>query len=362
MVDARSGPDVPSGDRRAASLAAFRDRWASIATPENRGRVTVTGLETCAAGIMSQLFSRSVALVRESSMKKLILSVALAAATALAWALPSLQEVEAQVQQGHYGQAETMMSEVVAAKPGSARAHYIYAEILAHQANFAKAADEARLARQIDPDVKFTSADKFRAFEEQLQRQQSQATRARVSPPTTQSFGTTAPAVAPAPAPASATAGIPSWVWLGGLAVVAFLLWRGFSRSRANAAAGPLAVAPGPYGGMPAAPYGAAPGAMPYGAGYPPARPGNGMLGVGLAAAGGVAAGMLADEFLHRRQGQNLADSNAGQAGFFDSPQGGSAASDLENRPIDFGTGGSDWDSGSSDAGGGGSDGGGGWD
>jgi hypothetical protein len=307
---------------------------------------------------MSQLFKPERRFGPGVVMKKLILSVALAVATAFAWALPSLQEVEAQVQQGHYGQAETMMGEVVAAKRGSARAHYVYAEILAHQANFAKAADEARLARQIDPDVKFTSAEKFRAFEEQLQRQQSQATRARVAPSTTQSFGTAAPAVA-AP-PASSSTGIPSWVWLGGLAVVAFLLWRGFSRSRAAAAAGPL-VAPAAYGAMPAALYGSAPGAMPYGAGYPAARPGNGMLGVGLAAAGGVAAGMLADEFLHRRQDQHLADPNAGQAGFFDSPQGGSAASDLESRPIDFGTGGSDWDSGSTGAGGGGSDGGG-WD
>ena len=46
--------------------------------------------------------------------------------------------------------------------------------------------------------------------------------------------------------------------------------------------------------------------------------------------------------------------------GFFDAPQGGGAAIDLGNRPIDFGTGGDDWDSGSSDVGG--SDGGGGGD
>lgn len=104
-------------------------------------------------------------------MKKLIVSVALASLSLLAWALPTLQQVEAEVRQGHYAQAESMMREVVAAKPGSARAHYVYAEILAHQGNFTKAADEARLARQIDPDVKFTSAEKFRAFDEQLQRQ-----------------------------------------------------------------------------------------------------------------------------------------------------------------------------------------------
>jgi hypothetical protein len=289
-------------------------------------------------------------------MRKFILSIALAAASAFAWALPSLAEVEAQVQQGHYAQAESMMREVVAAKPSSARAHYVYAEILAHDGKFAAAADEARLARQLDPDIKFTSAEKFSAFEALLQRQQGEATRARSAPSTTPSHSPNAPA---ATAPATASAGIPSWVWLGGLAVVAFLLWRGFSRSRAAAAAaGGAMVAPGAYGGAPVAPGASQPG-MPYGPGYPAARPGSGMLGLGAAAVGGVAAGLLADELLHRRSDQHAVDpGNTGQAGFFDSPQGG-GASELENRPIDFGTGGSDWDSGSIDVGGGD---GGGWD
>jgi len=298
-------------------------------------------------------------------MRKFILGVALAAATAWAWALPSLSEVEAQVQQGHYAQAESMMREVVAAKPDSARAHYIYGEILAHGGKFAAAADEARLARQLDPDIKFTSAEKFAAFEASLQRQQAQATRARVAPSATESNRGNAPAAAPA----AASAGIPSWVWIGGLAVIGFLLWRGLSRSRAAAAsAGGAMAAPGAFGAQPPGAFGAQPmgpgagqPAAPYGPGYPAARPGAGMLGLGAAAVGGVAAGMLADQLLNRRSEQNVVDpGNAGQAGFFDSPQGG-GASELENRPIDFGTGGSDWDSGSADVGGGGGDGGG-WD
>ena len=116
-------------------------------------------------------------------------------------------------------------------------------------------------------------------------------------------------------------------------------------------------MAPGAYGATPMSPNAGQPG-MPYGPGYPAARPGAGMLGLGAAAVGGVAAGMLADQLLHRRSEQNVVDPNAGQPGFFDSPQG---ANELENRPIDFGTGGADWDSGSSDVGGGGG-GDGGWD
>jgi hypothetical protein len=290
-------------------------------------------------------------------MKKFMLSVALVAMSALAWALPSLQDVEAQVSQGHYAQAESMMKEVVAAKPNSARAHYVYAEILAHDGNLARAADEARLARQIDPDIGFTSPEKFRSFEASLTRAQNPASRLSATP-------SAATPTAPAAAAPAAAAGLPSWVWLAGLAAVAFFLWRGFSRSAAGAAGGAAAGPGATFGGTTAvAPNAMAPGAMPYGAGYPAQRPSSGLMGVGLGVAGGVAAGMLADELLHRNRDGNAVDHGGSnvQPGFFDSPSSGSAASDLADRPIDFGTGGNDWDSGSVDVGGG-SDSGGGWD
>ena len=126
-------------------------------------------------------------------MKKLIACVALVGLSALAWALPTLQQVEAEVRQGHYAQAESMMREVVAAKPGSARAHYVYAEILAHDGKLQLAVDEARKARTIDPDVKFTDPEKFRTFEASLLRAQNPAVRTpppaapvdtRAAPPT----------------------------------------------------------------------------------------------------------------------------------------------------------------------------------
>ena len=86
------------------------------------------------------------------------------------------------------------------------------------------------------------------------------------------------------------------------------------------------------------------------------------MLGAGLAAAGGVAAGMLAErDAAPARIGKAVDDDGAAQPGFFDSPHGGTPAATLEDRPIDFGNGG-DWDAGASDAGGGFDGGGGGWD
>ena len=278
-------------------------------------------------------------------MRKWILTALLAAFAAVAWALPTLQEVETEVQAGRYAQAETMMREVVDAKPGSAKAHYIYAEILAHQGKVALAAAEAQKARVIDPDVKFTDPEKFRAFEAALLRAQQPATRSVQDARLPRNAAPAAPA----------SHGIPSWIWLAGLVVVGVLLWRGFSRSR-NAAmasnggyggsvAGQPGV-PGPYG-----PGGYGTGAVP--PGYPPQR--SGMLGTGLAAAGGVAAGMLASELLHRR-GEHSADGTNAGPGYFDPPDAGSSA--LEDRPIDFGNGG-DWDAGGGDVGGG-SDGG--WD
>jgi len=44
-----------------------------------------------------------------------------------------------------------MMSEVVAAKPDSAKAHYIYTEMLARNRNFTKASKQAARACQLDP-------------------------------------------------------------------------------------------------------------------------------------------------------------------------------------------------------------------
>ncbi|MDQ6685305.1 MAG: tetratricopeptide repeat protein, partial [Pseudomonadota bacterium] len=151
-------------------------------------------------------------------MKKLFAVVVLASASAFAWAVPSLQQVEAEVSAGRYTQAESMLAEVVAEKGNSAKAHYIYAEVLAHNGKFPQAADEARRARQIDPDIKFTSADKFRAFEQTLQREQQTGV-SRNSPPV----------VANRAAPVERSSGMPSWIWIAALAAIAFVLWRGFA-------------------------------------------------------------------------------------------------------------------------------------
>jgi hypothetical protein len=127
-------------------------------------------------------------------------------------------------------------------------------------------------------------------------------------------------------------------------------------------AAGPAASGYGPMNPNPNSPYG--PGNA-YGPGQPmgptaAGRAGSGMLGTGMAVAGGVAGGMLLNEVLNRRHdgaaGNSAQASNDGLVpGSFDSGDGGVAANELQSRPVDFGSGG-DWggDAGSIDVGGGG--------
>ncbi len=290
-------------------------------------------------------------------MKKSLAAVAFAVLSAAAWALPTTQEVDTAVQQGHYAQAESMMSEVVAAKPDSAKAHYVYAEILAHNRNFAEATQEAARARQLDPEIKFTTSDKFNAFEQLLQREQTIAQTGTPAAPS---------ALTPRSAQASPSfPAVPGWAWAAGLAGIAFLLWRGLTRSRAGAP-GTASVGlanTAPAAGPPlnaGASTGVAPGMAPYGARISTSAPGSGMLGTGMAVAGGVAGGMLLGEMLHNHAGAGTRPLDRLMPGT-NPLTANDAATELENRPVDLGNGG-DWDAGGSADLGGGSDGNGGWD
>ena len=295
----------------------------------------------------------------------------------LARALPTVEAVQAEVKAGRYEQAEKMMREVVQAKPKSARAHYVLAEILAHNGRVEQATEEAAQARRLDPAIGFTDSAKFALFEQQLKdRLARPAGRAAVGGGVVTSPGSARTDVSPAAVPApraappreSGGSGVPGWIWLAGAGLLGVVAWRVMAARRPASPmdvsrAGPQAgypVAPGAVG-MPGAGY--APG---YGQGMQPGvAPGRGagMMGVGLGVAGGVAAGMLAEKMLHGNDAR-AATPNAGAApsegsgltpGMFDDGQ----ADPLRDRAVDFGDGGSNWDAGGgsvdsgSDAGGG---------
>ena len=299
----------------------------------------------------------------------------------LAQAVPSVDDVQTAVKAGRYAQAETMMREVVASKPESAKAHYVLAEILAHNGQRDEALKEVREARRIDPKINFADPAKFARFEELLQAPRKAAgggTGAYAGPNTGTVAAPSAEPQRTAPTRAAAAraeerstgGGMPSWVWLVGAAVIGFVAWRFMASRRPAAPAVPMAAAGmAPGAGYPAAPVGGAPAG--YGPQYQPgvapggvAGRGPGMMGVGLGVAGGVAAGMLAERMLHGGRDAPAQSADAGAPaggltpGAFDDGAGSLDA--LRDRPVDFGNGGG-WDDGggAADFGAGGGDGGG---
>lgn len=274
-------------------------------------------------------------------MKRWMALLLMAFVTVASWALPTVDQVQAEVAKGNYAAAEVMMRDVLAERPKSARAHYVLAEILAHNGRLDDARQEAKRARELDPAISFTPREKFEDFERALARGGRPAAGVAPSRMANPSPGVVERPVAPAPAARSS--GVPGWLWGVGGAVIAVLLFRMLARRRA-AAAEPMAG----WGGQAGA--GAGMGGM---AGGSPSR--SGLLGAGLAGAGGFAAGMLAERLLH---GDRDSGNPAGGGGAALSDGGGD--DEFSRRSIDFGSGGNDW---GSDAGGGGSsDGGGGGD
>lgn len=300
-------------------------------------------------------------------MKRLLILLALLLSATLATALPTQQEVEAAIRASRYSEAEAMMREVVAAKPESAKARYVLAEILAHNRQFDAAAVQLGEARRIDPSTRYAEVTRVDAFEKQLALVRSQSTGALLdkgavigaAPAVTTSTGTAAngstSTTNPAPrstqaAPDRAQAtpreapgddsGVPSWLIIGGIVVAGVLIMRALKRRREARQVHPLA--PGQQAGWGSTnPPGYGPaGSAPYGAGSFPAPGGGGALRTGMAVAGGLAAGVLLDRMLTGNQAQ-AAEPPPGQALGDHSGDAGQMLDDtgFERRAIDFGNG-----------------------
>ena len=279
-------------------------------------------------------------------MKRWMALLVMALVAVASWALPTVDQVQAEVAKGNYAAAEVMMRDVIAERPKSARAHYVLAEILAHNGRLDDARQEAKRARELDPAIGFTARDKFEEFERALARGGRPAVQG-VSP-SRAADPSTAVVPHPAPPPAAArSSGVPGWLWGVGGAVIAVLLFRMLARRRAEAAA-PMAGWAGQAGA------GGMTGGM--GGGMPGGTPGrSGLLGAGLAGAGGFAAGMLAERLLHGDRDSGSSSASSGGAALSD----GGGDDEFSRRSVDFGSGSNDW---GSDGGGSSSDGGGGGD
>lgn len=277
-------------------------------------------------------------------MKKLWLTaLLLLLVSGAALAADGPKEVEAALKQGNYTLAEQELRQAIVEHPQSAKAHYLLAQVLAHQGNIGDAQQEATQAKQLDPKLGFTNPARFERFQSEL----NQALAPASAHATVSTRQQAAPAVAEPVEPRSQGGSILPWVF-GAIIVVLLIGW--FRRRQQS---------PVPNQG-----YGA-PGAQnPYGNGpYPPNYPQSPGVGSGIGGSilGGLAGGVLgaaavnAYENHERREEGERGDGQSG--GVPNQNPQDQAYDNLRNDPIDTGNNDDSWDnSGDSFDGGGGDD------
>ncbi len=258
-----------------------------------------------------------------------ILAAALLAITAASsWALPSLQQVEAAVKAGDYTGAETMTREVVAAKPNAAKAHYILAELMAHNRELTEAKAELDKAKELDPAIRFTAPEKFNSFQADLD-----ASIARLERPRVQSLPEAALGGGDEPVGRFINFGVIVLCFIGVFYAFTWIF------RRQDTTPNPLVSRP--YSPAPSGPVGSGYAAYPQTIVQPTAGPSA--LHTGLAVAGGVVAGeLLADEIRShtRHQASNhRSDDDVANNASYSAPI---SNDNLSQRPIDFGKG-NDW-------------------
>ncbi|MBU6439521.1 MAG: hypothetical protein KGJ03_16510 [Betaproteobacteria bacterium] len=216
-----------------------------------------------------------------------------ATAQAAPAAVPSIHDVYTAASTGHVAQARREIDQVLAAYPGSAKAHYVSARVAALQGDWPMASRELGKAQSLDPGLGFERRDTLQAFTQQVAAHAGRAAPAR--------------------------RGFPMGALGIALVVLALIvLWAVYRASRRPPV---QMMAPG-WPGTPGAP-GQAPyppgyppqpmGQAPYGA-YPPGAQGSGILGAvgtGLAVGAGMAAGQMVVDKLFDRGGSVLPDAQA---------------------------------------------------
>lgn len=133
-----------------------------------------------------------------------------------ALAAPSVNDVEQAIARGDLRGAQTMLDQVVAAHPDSARAHYLDAQVLERNRRYDEALTQLNAARNIDPAIGFTDRAKFETIQRRITAEAQGGARPATSIQSFPSAGaTTRDAVAPARRGPSPIA------WLGLLLVLA---------------------------------------------------------------------------------------------------------------------------------------------
>jgi tetratricopeptide (TPR) repeat protein len=166
-------------------------------------------------------------------MKKILtaLALTLSLAAPLAFALPTVQQVEQSMTQSNWQQADAQLTEVINAHPKNAHAHYLYAQVLDREGRYGDALAQLQQAKTLDPSLSFTDATRFAETQSRIQSHASRAS----SGASTRSTSTQNPFNQQAAAPRSHGPSMGMWVGLivliGAIALV--LRW-GLRRSRAR--------------------------------------------------------------------------------------------------------------------------------
>ena len=318
----------------------------------------------------------------QTRLQRMLLAVTLALAAGWALALPSPKDIEAAVGAGQLPQAESMLREVLQAKPQSAKAHYELGQVLARQSKFFEAQQALDQAKTIDPALKFaTSPEAFAKTYDTVQAQ-VRGTSSAASPKAAVATPA-APVASAAPASPAPSGGFNlMYVWMGaaGLVVLGLVLRR---RAAAAPAVAPAAASTA-YAGMPPAAQpayngaamatggiigsglnpaqAAAPAQRGFGSQYAPQAPApahyppaaapaaGGMGAMGGAVLGGVA-GLAAGYALSKAMEGGASNSNPATNSNAASPSNDSAGFvpfDNPSRPdmgaFDAGAGGDSWD------------------
>ncbi|MGN6315155.1 tetratricopeptide repeat protein [Trinickia sp.] len=171
---------------------------------------------------------------------KTFLAAALAAllfASGSAFAVPSAQQVERAMAQGNWQQADAELSQVLAAHPNNAHAHYLYGQVLANEGRYADALAQIEQAKTLDPQIRFTSASRFAQVEARVRAAANRAgTPAPAPAPSAQTQSTANPFAQAAPlAPKHHGPSIAAWIGLAVLiAAIALILRWTLRRARSS--------------------------------------------------------------------------------------------------------------------------------
>ncbi len=223
---------------------------------------------------------------------------------AMAQSEPTLNQVYEAAQSGKLDQAQVMMQQVLVAHPGSAKAHFVQAELYAKQGQMGRAREALASAEKLAPGLPFAKPESVQHLRTQLA--------GNANTPSPNNTGSRALATSPASAPAA------PFPWgmalLGGGALIAFGIYmlrpkttptQGYSQAPGHQPAYGNAGAPtGGLGGSQS--FGMGSGAAPaygqpgYGQAGQPGQPGQfGLgqqpapgMGLGGKVAGGLAAGL----------------------------------------------------------------------